>query len=179
MIGVITRVSMFMFIAIIGISSAMQPIVAYNYGAENYEEMRNTLKVSMKTVSFISLIFWAVLIIFSKGIIGFFLKDKALLEETVRAFRIAISIIPSVSIYYIAIYFYQAIGDAKNSFFLSIYRQIVIFIPVVLIMVNYMGVTGAWVSFPIADAISSLTSIYFLYRVWNIDFECSTEKNYA
>lgn len=179
MIGIITRVSMFMFIAIIGISSSMQPIVAYNYGAENYEEMRNTLKVSMKTVTFISVVFWAILIIFSNGIIGFFLKDKSLLNETVKAFRMCISILPTVGLYYIAIYFYQAIGDAKNSFFLSIYRQLVIFIPISLVLINFMGVPGAWISFPISDAISALTSIYFLYKVWNLDFEYDTDESYA
>ena len=177
MVGIITRVSMFMFIAIIGISSAMQPIVAFNYGAENYNEMKRTLKVALQTVSYVSLGFWAVLVLFSNNIIGFFLQEKELLIETVRAFRISISILPIVGIYYIAIYFYQAIGDARRSFLLSIYRQLVIFIPVVLIMVNYIGVAGAWISYPISDAIAALTSIYFLYSAWTFDFDYDTKGN--
>ncbi|MGM9972864.1 MAG: MATE family efflux transporter [Clostridiaceae bacterium] len=175
MVGVITKISMFMFIAIIGISSAMQPIVAYNYGAGNYDEMKKTLKLALKVVSFISVIFWAILVIFSNNIIGFFLEDKALLAETVRAFRISISILPVVGIYYIAIYFYQSIGDARSSFLLSVYRQLVVFIPVVLIMVNYLGVNGAWLSYPISDGISAVTSIFFLYRLWRLDFSEEAE----
>lgn len=176
MVGVITKISMFMFIAIIGISSAMQPIVAYNYGAGNYDEMKETLKLALKVVTFVSVAFWTVLVLFSNHIIGFFLEDKALLAETVRAFRISISILPVVGIYYIAIYFYQSIGDARSSFLLSVYRQLVVFIPVVMILVNYLGVVGAWLSYPISDGISALTSVFFLYRLWKFDFSEEAES---
>lgn len=164
MVGVITRVSMFMFITIIGISSSMQPIVAYNYGAGNSKKMKEALKISIITVTIASFIFWFVLMVFATPIIGYFLKEKDILNETVRAFRICISILPFVGLYYIGIYYYQAIGGAKTSFLLSIYRQIVVFIPIALVLIDNFALMGAWISYPISDLISSLTSLYFIRR---------------
>lgn len=164
MVGLITKISMFMFITIVGISSAIQPIIAYNYGAENYSRVKEVLNASIKIVTVVSLIFWAILMFFSKSILAFFLKDAILLETTVKAFRLCISLLPLVGIYYIVIYYYQAIGEAKKSFLLSIFRETVIFIPMAILFVQLFGITGVWAAYPVTDAIVSLTSIHLLYR---------------
>lgn len=164
MIGIITRISMFMFVAIIGISSSMQPIVAYNYGAQNKKRIFKTLKTSVKMVTGFSLAVWIILMAFTPAIIGFFLKETELLAQTVSAFRICISVLPTVGLYYIAIYYYQAIDDSKTSFLLSVYRQIVVFIPVALMLINLFGVNGAWAAFPLSDGIAALTSVFFMKR---------------
>lgn len=163
-IGVITKISMFMFIAIIGISSVMQPIVAYNFGAEKYNRMKETVIVSIKTVTIISIIFAAVLGFLSNEIIGFFLMDEKILPSAVKAFRICISLLPFAGVYYIGIYYYQAIGEAKKSFFLSIFRQLVVFIPLAIIFVQILGTLGAWIAYPISDLISSSISLYLLNK---------------
>lgn len=164
MIGVITKVSMFMFVTIIGVSSSMQPIVSYNYGAENRERMLKALKVSIKWVTIFSLAIWSVLMLFTPSIIGFFLKEAELLKETITAFRICISILPVVGIYYIGIYYYQAIEESGKSFLLSVYRQIIIFIPLAIILINSFGAMGAWIAYPLSDLISAITSIFFMKR---------------
>jgi Na+-driven multidrug efflux pump len=163
-VGVITKISMFMFITIIGISSAMQPIVAYNYGAGNYAKMKEALKMAIITVTIASLAFWAVFMIFASPIIGFFLKDEHLLAEAVVAFRICISILPVIGIYYICIYYYQSIKDSKRSFLLSIYRQMVIFIPTAVLFIQLFGIKGAWLAYPVSDIISFITSIQFIKK---------------
>ncbi|MPM49548.1 Multidrug export protein MepA [bioreactor metagenome] len=171
-IGVITKISMFMFIAIIGISSAMQPIVAYNFGAEKYNRMKETVRVSIKTVTFVSIIFAGILGFLSNEIIGFFLMDKEILPSAVKAFRICISLLPFTGIYYIAIYYYQAIGEAKKSFLLSIFRQLVIFIPLAFIFVQILGTLGAWIAYPVSDLISALVSSFLLNKASQQDM-CS------
>jgi putative MATE family efflux protein len=163
-VGVITRVSMFMFITIIGISSSMQPIVAYNYGAQNYGKMKEVLKIAIITVSVASIAFWAVFMTFAGPIIGFFLKDSEILREAITAFRISISLLPVVGIYYICIYYFQAVEESRRSFLLSIYRQIVIFIPVAILLVQIFGIVGAWIAYPVSDVISSITSLYFIKK---------------
>lgn len=164
MVGVITKVSMFMFITIIGISSAMQPIIAYNFGAENYERMKDILKVSIKAIIITSFAFWAILILLSKPIISFLLNNNALANNTVKAFRVCIFLLPLVGIYYIVIYYYQAIGEAKKSFLLSIYREIVILIPMAVLFIQLFGIKGVWAAYPVTDSIVSLTSIYLLNK---------------
>ena len=172
-VGVITKVSMFMFITIIGISSAMQPIVAYNYGRGNFEKMKKTLKVAISGVTIASIVLGIFLMTFAGPIIGFFLKDAIILPQAIKAFRICISILPAVGLYYIVIYYYQAIGSAKKSFILSIYRQMLIFIPVVFILVSKFGVIGAWFAYPVSDLISSITSLFFMQSALKEKFQKS------
>lgn len=163
-IGVTTRISMFLFITVIGISSAMQPIAAFNYGAENLDRVKEVVKKSIKYVTLFSTVVWLLLMALTKYIIGFFMTDGELLSETVRILRIIISVFPVVGIYYVAIYFYQAMGEGIKSLLLSIYRQIVIFIPLIFIMSQIMGLVGIWLSFPISDVISAFTGIFYINR---------------
>lgn len=163
-VGVITKVSMFIFVTIIGISEAMQPIVAYNYGAGNYKKMRETLKVTIKTVTITSLFFGSLLMIFATPIIGFFLKDASILGSAVTAFRISIAVHPVIGIYYICIYYYQAIEESRKSFLLSIYRQIVVFIPLAILFVHMFGIVGAWIAYPVSDMVSFVTSLWFIRK---------------
>lgn len=162
--GVITKVSMLLFITVIGVSSAMQPIAAFNYGRENYEKVKETIAKTIKLDIILTTFLWLITFIFAKDIIAFFIKDKALIVETAKTFRIVISIFPSVVIYYVAIYYYQAMGEAKTSFILSIYRQILIFIPVLLVMMQFWGFIGICLAYPISDAISSVTGIIYINR---------------
>lgn len=166
MVGVITKISMFMFIAIIGISSAMQPIVAFNYGARNTKRVKSTVRASITTVTIVGFAFAAFLMYFAPGIIKLFLTDETLLPATVKAFRICISLLPTVGFYYVGIYYYQAIEEAKKGFRLSLFRQIIIFIPLAVILVKTIGIMGAWIAYPISDIISAVFSFYLLSSTW-------------
>lgn len=163
-VGVITKVSMFMFITIIGISSAIQPIIAYNHGCGNKMRIKEVLKMGGLYLIITSFILWSILMIFANSILSCFLTDTYLLPIAIKAFRICISLLPTVCIYYMCIYYYQAINEAKLSFILSIYRQLILFIPLAFILVRYIGITGAWISYPISDIISAITSLYFMKK---------------
>jgi len=165
-IGVITKISMFMFIAIIGISSAMQPIVAFNFGARNFDKVKNTVKASIKTVTVISLIFGVFIMYFAPQMISLFLTDVNLLPEAVKALRICIFLLPLVGFYYVGIYYYQAIDEAKKGFRLSLFRQLIVFIPLAIVFVNVFGTIGAWIAYPVSDLISAVVSFYLLNSTW-------------
>ncbi|AAK81229.1 putative MATE family efflux protein [Clostridium acetobutylicum] len=170
MLGVITKVYMFMFITVIGISSGMQPIVGYNFGAGNYKKAKDILKFSLKTVIIISAFVWVGFIIWAQPLIGFFLKDAQLVSKTVSAFRIVISMLPLLGIYYVAIYYYQAIGEARISFILSIYRELIMFIPMAVILFKIVGINGVFIAYPLTDIIVILTSVYFIRRAFKEQF---------
>lgn len=165
-VGVITKISMFMFIAIIGISSAMQPIVAFNFGARNFDKVKSTVKASIKTVTIVSLAFGVLLMYLAPQMIGLFLTDKQLLPEAVKALRIVISLLPLVGFYYVGIYYYQAINEAKKGFRLSLFRQLIVFIPLAVIFVQFFGITGAWLAYPASDIISAAVAYYLLNSTW-------------
>ncbi|MBU3191433.1 MATE family efflux transporter [Clostridium bowmanii] len=163
-VGLTTRVSMFLFMTVMGISSAMQPIAAYNYGAGNYTRLKEVVKTSIIAVSVSSTILWAIFMIFAEPLIGIFINDSAIIESTAKAFRIIIAVFPCLGIYYLAISYCQAINRVKASFKLSIYRQLIIFIPLVytLVIGLDMGVLGAWLAYPISDVISFITAAIFI-----------------
>ncbi|MFL0252697.1 MATE family efflux transporter [Clostridium neuense] len=170
-VGIVTKVLMIMFIAVIGISSGMQPIISYNFGAGNYKRVKNILKCSIKYIVSISTVFWIVFMKFSYPIIGFFLKDKALLDQTVSSFRTCVLLVPLLGVYYVTIYYYQAIGEARKSFLLSIYREIVIFIPLATLFIKIFGMKGAFIAYPTGDVIVILTSLYFIRKAFKEKFE--------
>jgi len=163
-VGLTTRVSMFLFMTIMGISSAMQPIAAYNYGARNYTRLKEVVKTSIIAVSVSSTLLWAIFMVFSKQLIGLFINDITIIDQTVNAFRIVISVFPCIGVYYLSIAYCQAINRVKTSFKLSIFRQIIVFIPLVYVFVSGlgMGVLGAWLAYPISDMISFITAIIFI-----------------
>lgn len=163
-VGVISKVSMFMYITIIGISSAMQPIAAFNYGARNYKRVKEVAKKSKIATWVTSIVIWAVMMVFAAPIIGSFVREQDILMEAIKAFRIVISIFPCIGSYFVAIYYYQAIGEAKISLLLSIYRQLLIFIPVVVITTKYFGMLGTWIAYPLSDMISAVTGIYYMRK---------------
>ena len=163
-VGAITRVSMFMYITIIGISAGMQPLAAYNYGAGDSEKLREVVNITIKVTFITAMVLWALVMIFTNQIFNSFIKEPDILVETVKAFRRTIVVFPIISIYYVSIYYNQAINKAKVSFFLSIYRQLLLFIPIVIILVRFMGVNGAWITYPITDVISAITGGIYIRR---------------
>ncbi|NLC67088.1 MAG: MATE family efflux transporter, partial [Clostridium sp.] len=163
-VGIITKISMFLFIVIIGMSNAMQTIASYNYGAKKYTRVKETLKKSLYTLSSITTLMWLLMMIYAEPIVKIFLEDKELLDYVTRSFRTVIIIFPLLSIYYISIYYYQVIERPRESLILSIYRQIVIFIPLAWILINTYGSIGAWIAFPLSDLISFLTGVYYLKK---------------
>jgi putative MATE family efflux protein len=163
-VGLTTRVSMFLFMTIMGISSAMQPIAAYNYGAGNYKRLKQVVKASLIAVSVSSTILWAIFMAFAEGFISIFINDEVIIKQTAKALRIIIAVFPFLGVYYLSISYCQAINRVKTSFKLSIYRQIIIFIPLVYTFVISldMGVVGAWLAYPISDMITFITSAIFI-----------------
>lgn len=163
-VGVVTRVSMFLFITVIGVASAMQPIAAYNYGAKNFKRLKEVVSSSMKAVMLTSSLLWIIVLVFANPILATFVKEKDILIEAVKAFRIVISVFPSVGIYFVAIYYYQAIEEPKLSLLLSIYRQLLLFIPLLFIMVRMFGLVGAWIAYPVSDLLSAITGVYYIIK---------------
>ncbi|HKM00989.1 MAG TPA: MATE family efflux transporter [Sedimentibacter sp.] len=176
-LGVISKVYMFLFICILGISVAMQPVVAYNAGAKNYRRLKGIMYETIKFAFITSLIIWALMLAFAQQLIGIFVTDPVIIAEAVVAFRIMIAVFPVISIYYVSITYFQALGKAKTSILISISRQLIIMIPVSIIMVKVfnLGALGVWISYPISDVLASMAS-YILIRNEGIELNIAVKK---
>lgn len=176
-LGVISKVYMFLFICILGISVAMQPVVAYNAGAKNYRRLKGIMYETIKFAFITSLIIWALMLAFAQQLIGIFVTDPVIIAEAVVAFRIMIAVFPVISIYYVSITYFQALGKAKTSILVSISRQLIIMIPVSIIMVKVfnLGALGVWISYPISDVLASMGS-FIMIRNEGIELNIALKK---
>ena len=165
-LAVITKVYMFLFVTLFGISSGMQPIAAYNLGAKNYVRLKEVLRKTIIWATLVTGVMWAFSMVFSRQIIRIFIADELIIQKAIPAFRMMVAVFPLISVYYIAIFYFQALGMAKKSIVLSVLRQIVIMIPlsIFLVITLNMGADGVWLSYPIADGIVFVIGTFMLYK---------------
>lgn len=165
-LGVIAKVYLFLFVTMFGIASAMQPMTAYNIGARNYERVKEIMKTTMRYAFIAATGMWLFTLVFARILISFFISDPIIIDEAVGAFRIMVSLFPLISIYYVSIFYYQALGRARASVMVSIFRQIVVMIPVAIVLVKVfdMGALGAWLAYPISDVLAMSLSAFLLKR---------------
>ncbi len=163
-LGVVSKLYMFLFVTIFGMASAMQPIAAYNVGARNYVRLRALMRKTIVYAALATSGIWAVGMIFASQLIGLFIDDPAIIVEATKAFRIMIAIFPVISVYYVSIFYFQASGRAKTSILVSVLRQLVIMLPVSIILVKgfNMGAMGVWLSYPISDFLASIASFMLI-----------------
>lgn len=176
-LGVISKVYMFLFIAMFGISSAMQPIAAFNVGAKNYKRLKAVMQKTTIYAFLTSTIMWGFAMVFTPQLMSVFVKDAEVINEAVKAFRIMIAVFPVISIYYVSIFYFQAMGKAKYSIGISILRQLIIMLPlsIILVKVFNLGAMGVWLSYPIADVLASLAS-YMLIREEGYELNIKVKK---
>lgn len=163
--GIFFKLQTFVYMAIEGLRQGILPIVGYNYGASNGKRVFDTIKVSV----FISLIFTIsgtlVCNIFPIQIISLFDASEDMLSIGVNALKIlSICFIPATfGIVFITIF--QSLGMGFYSLIICLIRQIAIIIPLSYVLSGFIGLTGIWITFVIAEIIGALLSIILFKKV--------------
>ena len=162
--AIVARMLMFALFPVLGVTQGFLPICGYNYGANQYPRVRESINKAILYASVVAIFVFAVIMIFPEEIASVFTKDQQVVEDTPSAVRWVFAAIPIISIQLIGSAYFQAIGKAVPALLLTISRQGFAFIPLILILPNYFGELGVWISFPLADLISTLVTGYFLRR---------------
>ncbi|MFV8828864.1 MATE family efflux transporter [Alkalihalobacterium sp. APHAB7] len=162
--GIIQRIIMMSFMPMAGIMQGMQPIVGYNYGAKNFARLRETVLLSLKITTIMSVAVFLIVMFFPSFLMSIFTSDQAVIEAGVESMRVMFAAVFLIGIQIISSGLYQALGKAKLALILSLSRQFLFLIPLVLILPHFIGTTGVWLAFPIADFFSFLLAGYLLYR---------------
>ena len=155
---------------ITGISSSSQPVMSFNYGAKRYDRVKSTIRIMGTMLCFYTLLIWGLLSLFPEFFIRIFNNDPALIRAGV----------PSMHIYFFGYVFmalqftgqsvFQALGMAKNAIFFSIFRKVVIVIPLIFILPSLggLGVNGVFMAEPVSNLIGGsacfATMISKVYR---------------
>jgi len=162
--AIIGRMLMFALFPVLGVTQGFLPIAGYNYGAENFTRVRESIKLALLYACGVAILIFIVIMAFPEAIVSVFTQDEAVLRDTPWAMRWVFAAIPIIGIQLIGSAYYQAIGKATPALLLTLTRQGFFFIPLVLILPKFFGELGVWISFPIADALSTVVTAYFLWR---------------
>lgn len=162
--GIIHRVLSFTMMPAMGIAQGLQPIIGYNYGAKKFSNIMIAIKDGLIYSTMITTLGFLVMLFFPREIIGIFSTDNELINIGMNSLRIIVIAFPIIGLQIIGTTVFQAIGKALPAFLLSISRQILLFIPLILILPKFMQIMGVWISFPLADILSALITFFFLYK---------------
>ncbi len=161
--GILNSVLILVVMIIIGLNQGTQPIVGHNYGAKHFSRMFTTLKISVIIATIITTIGFLVFMIFPHAVVSMFTTDENLKNITANAIRIVVVLFPIVGGQIVLSNFFQSIGKAKISIFLSLTRQFLFLIPCLLILPRIFGLNGAWASLAVSDGLSTIVSIVTIY----------------
>lgn len=162
--GIIQRVSMLLIMPIFGISQGLQPIIGFNYGAQKYDRVIEVLKLGIMAASCLSIAGFAFIQLFDTTIISLFNQNPDLIIMGAKGMKIVLGMLPILGLQLISAQYFQAVGKAKQAIFLSMSRQVILLIPLIVIMPNLFGLLGAWIATPLADLGAALITGIFLLK---------------
>lgn len=167
--GIISRMLMFALFPILGITQGFLPIAGFNYGAQNYERVKESILISIKYAAILATAIFIIILLFAKPIVAVFTTDSKVIAETPEALLWVFAASPIIAIQLIGAAYFQAAGKAKKALFLTLSKQGFFLIPLVLILPDFLGIFGVWVAFPIADVLSTVITGYYLKKEMNIN----------
>ncbi|MBT5022829.1 MATE family efflux transporter [Candidatus Woesearchaeota archaeon] len=160
--GIVHRALMFSMLPMMGIVQGLQPLVGFNYGAKNFKRTKEAIILAIKATSVMGFVSFLIIMLFANPIVNLFSTDLNLIALGSHAARIVILLFPLVGFQIIASGAYQAMGKSKPALLLSLLRQTLIFIPIVLVLPYFFGLFGVFAAFPISDFISAIIT-YFIF----------------
>lgn len=154
-VGIISKVGQMFFSVVIGISQGLQPIDSFNYGAKNYTRVRKATFLALSVAFCVSLVAFAVFRLFPLQIIKMFGEGtQEYYDFAVRYFKIYFFFICLNFLQPIISNFFTSTGRPQRGMFLSLTRQIIFLIPLILILPKFFGIDGILYAGPIADGIA-------------------------
>ncbi len=162
--AIVGRMLMFAMFPVLGVTQGFLPIAGFNYGAQNYERVRQSINIAIKYAAILSTVIFILLMLFPEAITRMFTTDLRVIEQTPNDMRWVFAATPIIAVQLIGAAYFQSIGKAIPALLLTLTRQGFFFIPLILILPKFYGELGVWISFPISDVLSTLVTAYFLNK---------------
>lgn len=150
---------MIFLMPVFGLTQGMQPIVGYNTGAKKPERVAHALKLTLKCATIICFIIWLAIIPTARYAVMIFNQNPELVAMSARVVRFAFALFPTVGVNIVVGNFFQAKGQASTSIWISLLRQVICLIPLLLIFPRFLGLNGIWWSLPCADVAAFIPSL--------------------
>ncbi len=163
--GICNRLILFIVMVVIGLNQGMQPIAGYNFGAQRFDRVTGVLKRALAVGTFITMIGFVIGVFFPTPFVTVFAKDSPeLINMASHALSCMVLMFPIVGIQIVSTAFFQSIGYAAKSIFLSLTRQLIFLVPAIFILPHVYSdpLEGLWHAAPVADGLASVLAITLL-----------------
>lgn len=163
--GICNRLILFIVMVVIGLNQGMQPIAGYNFGAKHYDRVIAVLKRALCFGTCITMIGFVIGVFFPRPFVSLFAKDSPeLINMAAHALSCMVMMFPIVGIQIVSTAFFQSIGYAPKSIFLSLTRQLIFLVPAIFILPHVFSdpLEGLWHAAPVADGLASVLAITLL-----------------
>ena len=175
--GIVNKVAMLFFAVIIGISQGMQPIASFNYGARRYDRVKKVYKLAILAGSAVSVVAFLIFQLVPRPIVSLFgLGSELYYDFTISYFRIFMFFTFINCIQPVSSNFFTAIGKPKKGIFLSLTRQILFLLPLIIIFPLFMGIDGIMYAGPVADFVAAAVASAMIITEFKIIGKMSDES---
>ena len=166
--GIANRIGFVFVIVAMGVNQGMQPIAGYNYGAQNYDRLRKVVKLAISCATVVCTVGFLVAMFAAHPCARLFTKDESLINLASTAIRMMMMMFPIVGFQIVVTSFFQSIGKAKVSMFLSLSRQLLFLVPALAIFSEIWGLWGIWAAMPFSDALATIVAAVMMKKssVW-------------
>ena len=165
---ILTSVMQFAMLPLQGLGQGAQPIISYNYGAQNVGRVKATFRLLLKCSLCYSIVFWALVMLFPQGFAAMFTTDAALLEFTKTALRIYMGCLFMFGIQIACQMTFTSLGNAKASIVVAVMRKFVLLLPLIYIMPHlFTGnqTMAVYMAEPVADFLAvTFTAVLFTFQ---------------
>lgn len=161
--GIVMKVNQILISILVGIAVGAQPVIGFNYGAQNFMRVRKTLDIALIASEIISIVAFLIFQFAPMRVVSLFGAEEGLYNEfAVMAFQIFLLLCPLTGFQTVVAVYLQAAGKPVKSALLSLSRQIIFFVPAALILPIFLGVTGVLWTGPVADGLAFVLSLILL-----------------
>jgi len=157
--GIIHSIIMLLMMPVIGLTRGGQPIIGFNYGARNWERVRQALRTCLIGAVLVGLTGLALTQIFSLPLAGIFTRDPVLLNTAARGMRLMLLMFPVGAFQIIVANYFQTTGRPLASISLHLLRMVLIYLPLLVVFSRRWGLDGVWLTMPASDLLAGLIGV--------------------
>lgn len=165
--GIANRVCFIFVMVNMGLNQGMQPIAGYNYGAQKLDRLLRVLKLATIAGTCITTVGFLVAELIPEQCARLFTTDAELIKLSSNGLRIMMAAFMLVGSQMVITNFFQSIGKAKISMFLSLSRQMIFLFPLLIVLPPFMGVDGVWWAMPISDTVAEVVAVAMMFTYMN------------
>ncbi|MDU6113930.1 MAG: MATE family efflux transporter [Paeniclostridium sordellii] len=172
----VSSIALMISMPIFGLNQGAQPIIGFNFGAAKYDRANKAFKLSAIVAVIIMTTGWLLIQTVPQLIVGMFNRDPKLMEMSVTGAKIYLLMLPIIGVSITGSNYIQSIGKAKTAIILSLLRQVIILIPMILILPKFLGLDGVWYAQPVSDFLATVITIIILYREFKSQQKVNREE---